>query len=360
MPSPASGSGAAYSRADRLLHRLALGSRAAVETSFDLEWAAFGRAAAKLDVRRPVFVCGLARAGTSLVARLIAAAPGMASPTYRDMPFPLAPNLWARFGGRSRRLPPSPRGHGDGMLHDLDTPEAVEEVFWRCFEPRPVPAALAPTLFDAQTMASFRRYLALVMLRRGGDRYVSKNNNNVVRVAVLAEAFPDALFVHPFRHPLAQARSLQAQHDRACALQRDDRFRRLYAGWLRHREFGLDRRPFLLPGAPAAADGDDARYWLSSWQSVYRHLLDQPERVRSRQFFLDYDRLCVDPETVLTALARFLDVVTLDYGEVRPPTSLPEGLPTEIETLYAYLRARSGDRVASPFPAPEPSLGMPA
>src|SRR4051812_3241920 len=130
MPSCASRSDDVYSRADRILHRLALGWRGAVETSFDLEWMLFGKAARAIPVERPVFVCGLARAGTSLVARAVAAAPAMASPSYRDMPFPLAPNLWARLGGK-RRLGAAPRGHGDGLSHDLDTPEAIEEAFWR-------------------------------------------------------------------------------------------------------------------------------------------------------------------------------------------------------------------------------------
>jgi len=334
MPSSASSSdAAAYSPADRLLHRLALGWTGAIETSFDLEWAAFGKRAAAIAIERPIFVCGLARAGTSLVTRTIASAPGLAWPRYRDMPFPLAPNSWARLGGR-RRLESAPRGHGDGLDHDLDTPEAIEEVFWRCFEGGRYlrREGLAPVPPEGETLARFRRYMALVMLAGGGRRYLSKNNNNVLRVASLAEAFPDAWFVHPFRNPAAQAASLERQHVRASELQTADPFRLSYAGWLGHHEFGLGRRPFLLPGAEGG--------WLGTWASVYGHLLDQPEAMRPRQFFLDYDALRRSPGAVLEALGRFVEVGRLD-AEVRAPADDAGVVPSEVQDIYRRLQERA-------------------
>jgi Sulfotransferase family len=336
-PSASSSDDAAYSRADRILHRLALGWTGAIETSFDLEWAAFGRRAGAIPVERPIFVCGLARAGSSLAARTIAAAPGLASPRYRDMPFPLAPNCWARLAGR-RRLEAAPRGHGDGLGHDLDTPEAIEEVFWRCFEGDRYlrPEGLAPVPPELETLERLRRYMALVLLAGRGRRYVSKNNNNILRVASLAEAFPDALFVHPFRHPAAQAASLERQHVRAAGRQRADPFRLRYAEWLGHHEFGLGRRPFLLPGG----NGD----WVAAWGAVYRHLLEQPEGVRGRQFFLDYDALCRTPGAVLGALGRFLGTEPLDGMDVHAPSADAAAIPWKVQHIYRQLRERAEGR----------------
>ena len=316
------GAPSGYGRADRLLHRIALGSRAVMETSFDLEWAAHGKAArAAAAGERPVFVCGLARGGTSLAARLIAGAPGFAAPAYRDMPFPLAPNLWARLAGRRRRVVAAERGHGDGLAHDLDTPEAIEEVFWRCFEGARYLRAggLAPAPPGAATLDALRRYMALVVLRGGGGRYVSKNNNNVLRVSALAGAFPDALFVHPFRRPADQAASLERQHARAIALQREDPFRRHYADWLGHHEFGMGRRPFLLPGGPGAGEtAEGEAWWLAQWSAVYGHLLAHPEAVRRRQIFLDLDALRAAPDAGAARLAAFVGAEAMDAGAVRP------------------------------------------
>ena len=348
MLSSASALNGAYGPADRLLHRLALSWRPVIETSFDLECAIFGKVVDRAALDRPIFVCGLARAGTSLVTRLIAAAPGMGFPSYRDMPFPLAANLWARLSGKHRRLPASQRGHGDGMTHDLDTPEAVEEVFWRCFEGHRYRRrdGLAPTPADAETVAKFRRYVALVVLRAGASRYLSKNNNNILRVRLLAETFPDALFVHPFRDPASQAESLRRQHERAQHLQQMDRFRLHYADWLGHHEFGTAQLPFLLPGSPAAGGNRQSLdYWLDSWNGVYGYLLEQPDALRERQFFLDYDALCRSPDIVLAALSAFLGTGDLCGRDVRSPAIHEENPPTAaspgVEETYRSLLARS-------------------
>ena len=77
-----------------------------METSFDIERARFARRAREAMQGPPVFVCGLARAGTTVFMRLLHASGAFASPTYRDMPFPLAPNsgttlpasIWQRYG----------------------------------------------------------------------------------------------------------------------------------------------------------------------------------------------------------------------------------------------------------------------
>lgn len=347
MLSPASASNGAYGRADRLLHRLALGWRGVIETSFDLDWALFGRKNRVNDGHRPIFVCSLARAGTSLVTRLIAASPEMGSPSYRDMPFPLAPNLWSRLSGSRRRVASTPRGHGDGMAHDLDTPEAIEEVFWRCFEGRRYRRrdGLAPTPPEPETIARFDRYMRLVLIRAGRSRYLSKNNNNVLRLRHLAEAFPEALFVHPFRRPCAQSASLLKQHERACEMQGRYGFHLEYADWLGHHEFGSHRLPFLLPGSPKLNGECDSRdYWLASWLGVYRHLLEQGKDLPGRQFFLDYDSLCRSPDEVLGRLARFLGTATLGAGEVRRSNDSPEppgDLPGEIEETHQSLLEES-------------------
>lgn len=356
MPSSDS-AGADYSPADRLLHRLALGFAPAMETSFDLEWARFGKAAQAMPCGAPIFVCGLARAGTSLVTRLIASAPGIAFPSYRDMPFPLAPNLWARLGGRKRRVAHAERGHADGLGHDLDTPEAIEEAFWRCFEGRRYIRrdGLSPAEPETATLAAFRGYMALVRLRGNGERYLSKNNNNILRVRPLAEAFPDALFVHPFRHPLAQARSLERQHERTCALQHGDRFRLHYANWLVHREFGLGRLPFRLPGFPSMREASpQLEDWLAAWTAVYAALLEIPHPIRERQFFLDYDDLCRSPASVMETLAEFLGLGAIAGPAVRAGERPGEGgpLPPDTERIHAALLEAAYRRSSSPVSGP--------
>lgn len=343
MALPESGSPAVYSGPDRLLHRIALGSRAVMETSFDLERAMFAKAAGQGIDDRPVFVCGLARAGTSLVTRLLDGSGDFGSLRYRDMPFPLAPNLWARLSsGDARRVAAAERSHGDGLIHDLDTPEAIEEVFWRCFEgDRYIrPDGLLPTPPQADTMDGYRQLIGLVCLRSGRSRYLAKNNNHVLRLQSLVDSFPDAVLVHPFRHPVKQAASLLDQHRRTCGHQSQDAFSGSYANWLVHHEFGADQRPHLLPGAPSAhEDRSEIDYWLTCWDSVYGFLLDQGPAVRRRQVFVDYDDLCRRPSDVLGNLAQAVGCAPLDPAAVKTPR--PFEAPGSESRIYAALKARS-------------------
>lgn len=297
-----------YSRADRILHHIALGFRPVLEATFDIERASHRPALNGIEAKAPVFVCGLARAGTTVLMRAIHASGDFASLSYRDMPFPLAPNSWARLGrSLARHVERRERGHGDGLTHDLDSPEAIEEVFWRVREGEHylTREALFPEPVAPGTIAAFRDYVRLVLLRHGGARYLSKNNNNVLRPGALVEAFPDAILLHPFRDPLQQAISLRTQHVRACALAAEDPFRRRYMSWLGHHEFGADQRPFGFDGAPGPGESR-ARidYWLKCWISVHQALLAQPATVAARQHFLDYDRLCADGPAHAPVLAR--------------------------------------------------------
>src|SRR5690348_14423268 len=75
-----------YGALDRLLHRLALGSDAVADLSFDLENALHPTKGDEDGAQqRPVFVTGLARAGTTLLMRLLYATGAFCSLTYRDM-----------------------------------------------------------------------------------------------------------------------------------------------------------------------------------------------------------------------------------------------------------------------------------
>jgi hypothetical protein len=280
--------------------------------SFDIERSLYLRTAPKPEGTAPVFVTGLARAGTTILMRTLHESGAFAALTYRDLPFPLAANTWAQLISRSHRhVAAQERGHGDGIVHDLDSPQAIEEVFWLAHEGRRYrsEAGLAPFPPQPETIAAFRDHVALTMRRHGQPRYLSKNNNNLLRLPALVEAFADAVLLHPFRDPIQQAASLREQHRRACDLARTDPYRADFMRWLGHHEFGADRRPFLLPGAPAAPDDDPATidHWLRVWIAAYRALLRQPDAVRTRQVFVDYDALCRDVDgqaAMLTARLR--------------------------------------------------------
>ena len=297
-----------YSRLDRALHRLALGSAAVRQMTFDIERMSARPDLAAVRRQKHVLIAGLARAGSSLLLRMLAGSGAFAVQTYRDMPFVLAPSLWQRISRRHRRAAvPAERAHGDGLEVDYDTAEAFEEVFWLTHASRTYLRAdhLLPHAVDADLADSFAAFVGSVLASRPGtDRYLSKNNNNVLRLPGIANSLPRARLVVPFREPVQQALSLRRQHLRFCASQRSDPFERRYMSWLGHFEFGLDHRPFRFSAA-SRFDPETLEYWLELWTGTYAGVLaTAPEGT----IFWDHDAFCAEPADAAARLSARLEL----------------------------------------------------
>jgi len=321
-----SSSGENYGPLERGLHWLALASADVRRLAFELDrvfalpqrptavMAAVGKVPDPAD--GAVYVCGLARSGTTLLLRILNQCDEFRSLSYRDMPFVLAPNLWKQI----RRYTPRPavsyeRAHGDGMFVDFDSPEGFEEVFWHTFGNRgPDSSCLGCADATPETLAAFADYRALVANPRPEwndgqgtrHRYLSKNNNNLLRLRSLS-LDPTATVLLLYRDPIATARSLHHQHQRFCATQTEDRFTQTYMGWLVHHEFGLDHLPFCFAvlGMDASRTPEDPNYWLDYWNAVYLYVLAQQEL---QLFLINYDELCAHPTRMLVTIFAVLGV----------------------------------------------------
>lgn len=307
-----------YSAIDKALHRVILGGGFMGEMLFDMDSSLTGRAA--VPVTRPVFVTGLARAGTTVLMRALHATGQFASLTYADMPMVMAPNLWMKFSGSGKKERVArERAHGDGVLVDFDAPEALEEVFWRTRHgPEYItPEALVPHQISVETLTAYRRYQALICHRYSKSRYLAKNNNLMLRLAPLAEAMPDATFLVPVRDPAAQAASLLSQHQRFI---KPDSFTTRYMRWLAHFEFGADQRPFRLPGQPPLrGTPDQPDYWLSLWCAVYGYLETIIDTHPGTVLPVLYEDLGTDPD-VWQRIARRLEIPAEADPGFRPAT----------------------------------------
>lgn len=336
-----------YTFADRLLHRLALGVPTVAELSFDLDQRASkaGASVPEVSGAEHVFVTGLARAGTTVLLRHIHRSGPFRSLTYRDMPFVLAPNLWKRFSARwQQRQEEHLRAHGDRIMVSADSPEALEEVFWRIFTGADYIRrdGLVPYSPDGDARARFRSYVAAVLAsgEPGQRRYLSKNNNNILRLSALRDAFPEALVVIPFRHPATQASSLWRQHKLFCRMQEESPFVRSYMDWLGHHEFGQGHRPFLFGGGPPRGLSPEVPdYWLDTWTRTHEALAAQ---VHERHLFVCYEDLCSDP-AVWEELARRLGLTEAakpDFAisQTAPSDQFDPGRMWRAEEVYAGLR----------------------
>ncbi len=347
-----------YSAIDRIFHQLALGSQAVRSLSSDINSIVAAPASPEFRDREHIFVAGLARSGTSILLQSLFKTRRFATLTYRHMPFVLAPSVWTLASRKFQvEAVTRERAHGDGVQVDFDSPEAFEEVFWlTVFSKRYVEkgalCSLGLEYFDNTILEKLVQFVSSVvdsdLNGTEGKRYLSKNNNNVLRLSVLKEAFPNAHLLVPFRNPLAQARSLLRQHQHFCALQREDPFALRYMNWLGHHEFGLNHKPFRFLGDDLHEPTDPTRieYWLTYWSSVYRHL---QQHAPEGTIFVDYDALCREPENVLHGLSR---KIKLEFSELDPSVfvvrqsncqaACDSGQLEEAENLYRELVRKSG------------------
>jgi len=354
-----------YDLAARLLHRIALGTALVRQATFDLDKAVGNRLwPVDQDVleghAEPVFVTGLARAGTTLVLQRLFDSGHFATLTYRDMPFVLAPRLWQKLSARFRRQGAvGERAHADGVLVGFDSPEAFEEVFWLTFAGDLYLHAdrLSPHDAPDELVSLFRRYVGMVLASAqsapdpdaGAARYLSKNNNNVLRLGALRKAFPRAHIVVPFRNPDDHASSLHRQHLRFQETLKNDRFGRDDMRWLGHFEFGTDHRPFAFGDwleRRHALSPANTQYWFAYWSAVYAWVLEQDD---PDLLFLDFDALCANPEEVWPAFCGRLGLParakTKGPGITRPTAYDPVAVDRpEDRRMATEIHARLVDR----------------
>ncbi|WP_226582291.1 sulfotransferase [Acuticoccus sediminis] len=344
--------GAPYGALDRLLHRIAFSSLDTQRMLGDIENRMF--AGESVPVRRPVFVTSLPRAGTTILLEVLAALPEFASATYRHMPFVLAPVLWQRLSRGFRQAGgASERAHGDGIAFSLDSPEAFEEVLWKAFWPEHYRGgSIRPWACGADKAGFapfFERHMAKIVAgTEGATRYLSKNNANIARLALIERLFPDASIVVPFRHPFAHVGSLMRQHERFSELHARDPFARRYMADLGHFEFGATLKPIAFAGrAPDAARASSPDFWLEYWCDAYEAVLASGASL----LLVDHDELSARPGQLLPVLAERLDVTRPELlaGEAqrlqpRPPADPPAApgpLITRAERVHNEMKARA-------------------
>jgi hypothetical protein len=306
-----------YSAASKLLHRIALQSKFMAEASFDLENMLVKKKDAVLADNH-VFISGLARSGTTILLQYLYETGLFKSLTYLDMPFVLMPNTWKRISYRKMSTEYSERAHGDGIMIGFDCPEAFEEVFWRIFCGRSYIDSDRLSLHEPgeAILQKFRDYIGNILLSSNvqGQRYLSKNNNNVLRFKGLNYILPNSQIIIPFRDPLQQAISLLDQHLHFSKIQEEDKFSLDYMSWLGHFEFGLNQKPFFLNDEKtfeemSKYDKTDINFWLLNWKNYYQYVNDQPA---NNSLFFCYEQFCMAPSIVLNRLFEVLNIEKID------------------------------------------------
>ncbi len=305
----------------------------------ELETRSIGPELGGVSVTMPIYICGLARSGTTLLHEIVASHPSVATHRIKDYPFLFTPYWWRRASANLRPAGARERAHGDRIMVTSESADALEEMLWMAFFPH-CHDPLATNVLPADTKhpafeAFYRTHLRKLLLAERATRYAAKANYHVARLAYLARLFPDARFVVPVRSPVSHVASLMRQHERFSQGQSTHPRALAFMRRSGHFEFGLDRRPMNLGDTSRVEQivddwrsGHEVRGLARYWDMVYAYLarlLAADEQVRAATLVVRFETLCQSPAETLTGLLKHVALPDADgiiqrYASVvRPP-----------------------------------------
>ena len=260
-----------YSGIQKFLHDFILSKKFINKSLFEIEKIIYLKN--EDIINQPhVFITGLPRSGTTSILNFIYSSGDYASLTYKNMPFILSPNFSKLFN--KKNISKKERLHGDGIDFDMDSPEALDEIFFDNEEE-----------FIRNELVN---YMQLILLSENKNKYLSKNNLNFNRIDLINQIFPKSIFLIPIREPLHHANSLLQQHLHFIELQRKNDFIRRYMNYLSHNEFGLNHKPWNNP--INFDDLNSTNYWLEQWCFFYQDILKKYQSYNNC-FFIIYEEL---------------------------------------------------------------------
>ncbi len=297
-----------YNSLSKFLHHLSLGSKNVSELSFDLDQKLFSQKKKNTQFKdNHLFISGLARSGTTALLEILNQSEEFISLTYSDLPFILSPSLNSKIVKNKHNTELKERAHKDGIFVNNESPEALDEVFWKVFlnDKYILKDRLCINSISDEILRKYKNYVERITFNNGiPKRYLSKNNNLVLRLESILKIYPKSIILIPFRDPLQHAISLLNQHLHFSELQKKDPFSLKYMNWLGHHEFGLNQKPFDLGNNEIFNQlndlkKEDINYWLLSWLNYYHFVV---EKYSSKCSFICYESFCENPKNELMKL----------------------------------------------------------
>lgn len=295
-----------YSFFSKLFHKITLGNKYNLNLFFDLEKFFYLKKNWKYQDSEHIFICGLARSGSTILLNYLAQNENYASLKYSDVPMVLSPNIFDYFKKKFK----SPfkkkidRYHKDGIQIDYDSPEAFEEVFWKFILNNSYieDNFLNNNLISDNEINEFKKFITLILIKNKKYLYISKNNNNILRIKFLKKILKKSKFIIPFRNPLQQSISLLEQHRNFCELQKKVTFSKTYMNYIGHYEFGNNQKSFkLVSNYKNPFNKMNLNFWLHDWYHVYSNVFVDNKSSKN-VIFLNYEKFCENPSIFLTKL----------------------------------------------------------
>lgn len=316
------------------------------------------------EIDGPIYVSGIARAGTTILLELLSRHPELASHKYRDFPGMFVPTWWNQ-GQSSQELIPEERAHGDRLQVTQDSPEAMEEPLWMAFfadiHRSDVNNVLDRATENPEFEQFYRDHLRKLLMVRARSRYLAKGNYNLTRLAYLQKIEPSAKFVVVVRNPRDHIASLIKQHRLFCRGQEQYPRALAHLQHVGHFEFGLDRRAICIGDEVAQEvtelwqQGEEVRGSARHWASVYGWVLDQLEsdaRLADATKIVRYEDLCASPQLIVDELLAHCELSsTPEIEQFAGQISAPQYYSPDFTPAEEAIMAEETAQVAERFEA---------
>jgi len=269
----------------------------------------------KLRADTPIYITGLARAGTSINLEMLSKHPDVATHRYIQIPLIYLPHVLTNFAKKINFFTePVERLHKDGIFVNKDSPEALEEVIWQGFFKNlhnENTSNIIDNKVSNRTFEKFyRNHISKMLLAQKKSRYVTKNNYNVTRMEYLNKIFPKAKFLLIIRNPASHIASF---------IKQNKLFEELFAKYphleqftqlIGHFELGPNKKSINVGNFEMILklrkiwlkNSSDVKAWALYWASIYSYvsdILNKNKKLADATLIVRYDDLVTNPSETI-------------------------------------------------------------
>ena len=236
----------------------------------------------KSKIEKPIFICGLARSGTTALLNNLYGHKDIGSFEYKDLPFVKTLHFWNQINKFFYKgLKSDERLHGDGIFINQNSPEAIEELIWRNFIKDYEISGFFNFLNEDYENKKLEEYLfkqikKILKIRGNKTRYLSKGNYNIFRIRYIKKIFPNAKIIICFRDPIETSISSIKVHKKFLDLSKKNKYFDTRLNFMCHFEFGEKRKSVAetYQNSSFKHFNQEQYYYLKQWYKIYEMVLN--------------------------------------------------------------------------------------
>ncbi len=287
----------------------------------------------KLKIDRPIYITGLARAGTTIVLEMLSKHLDLASHRYKHLLVPYIPHWISQIVNKTKIYTiPFERLHNDGIIVTRESPEAVEEILWVKFfkniHNENISNVISVNVSNPKFINFYVNHIRKLMINQKSSRYLAKNNYNVTRMEYLLRIFPSSKFLLIIRNPVDHIASLIKQTKLFKKIEQENPLLKKWLRILGHYEFGQRRVCINLGNTELIHKIRElwrnkktyvkgwAYYWYSIYNFVANHL-DANKKLKKATLIVRYDDLCETPAKIIDKILEHTELPTKKFEEIK-------------------------------------------